>query len=104
MDGSPHPTKTIDPLEKIIPDNESDFLEGTKAVSEKQDVEQASSFNGDKAESGSWKGNNGASPVTSSDLTSAVDPDKNPIIESLKSSFTPQVQVDQAIDQWNQNQ
>jgi hypothetical protein len=153
MDGSPHPTKTIDPLEKIVPDNESDFLEGTKAVSEKQDVEQASSFNGDKAESGSWKGNNGASPVTSAAeqghecagcgkpvaeddtvwvdpstgkattgdsgspyhvgcapdegdnyLTSAVDPDKNPIIESLKSSFTPQVQVDQAIDEWNQNQ
>lgn len=106
-EGSPHPTKTIDPLVPVHPQNdEADFLEGTKAVTEKQDVEQSSSFDGNKADSGSWKGNNGASPVTSTvkegHLTSSVDPDKNPIIDMLQSGFVPQAQVDRAIDEWNQ--
>jgi hypothetical protein len=98
QEGSPHPTVTIDPLEPIAAQNdEADFLEGTKAVSETQKVDQASSFDGDKADSGSWAGNNNASPVTSA----SVDPDANPIQRIVEEDFASPSQVEAAIKAFN---
>jgi hypothetical protein len=98
QEGSPHPTVTVDPLEPIAAQNdEADFLEGTKAVSETQKVDQASSFDGDKADSGSWAGNNNASPVTSA----SVDPDANPIQRIVEEDFASPSQVEAAIKAFN---
>lgn len=95
-EGSPHPTERVDPLVPLKRENEeADFLKGTDAVTETQDVEQASKFDGDKADSGSWKGNNGASPVTS-----GIDPNVNPIRQLLEDGFVPHTQVQAAIADW----
>ena len=101
QEGSPKPTQTIDPLKPIPADRDADFLEGTKAVTEQQDVEQASKFDGDKADSGSWAGNNGTTPVTSS----LDDPDKNPlrtIMQEQADGFLSPVQVQAAIRDYKQ--
>ncbi len=92
-EGSPHPTKRVDILEPIKSDRGDDFLEGTKAVTETQDVEKSQETK-PPGGSSTWTQNNGVSPV------SAVDPDKNPIRELLESDydgFTPQDHVQSAI-------
>lgn len=94
MDGSPHPTEHVDILEPVAADRGDDFLEGTKAVTENQSVDQNSKFDGEKADSGSWAGNNGTSPVTSA---KAQDPEKNPIRQILEEQFVPPIQVQSAI-------
>jgi hypothetical protein len=95
-EGSPHPTERVDVLERVVTDRSDDFLDGTKAVTETQDVEQASGFDGSKADSGSWAGNNGASPVTSA----TVDIEKNPIKDLMEKGFVPDTQVEAAIKEF----
>lgn len=96
QENSPHPTDRIDPLVPVAPQNhEPDFLDGTDAVTEKQDVTQEGGPNLSDADSGSWAGNNGASPVTSS--SASVDPDANPIQRIVEEDFLTPSQVESAI-------
>lgn len=62
MEGSPHPTVEIDIAEPANYSGE-DFLKGTKAVSETQDVTKGSDFSSDKAH-GSWPSSGGKSAVS----------------------------------------
>lgn len=61
-EGSPHPTKRVDILEPISTDRSDDFLEGTKAVTEHQDVEKKAPTQ--KGQGGSWSTNKGVNPVS----------------------------------------
>jgi hypothetical protein len=100
MSGSPHPTENIDILEPVKFED-ADFLEGTKAVTEQQDVEK--SVSPQKGETGTWTQNNNAAPVTSA----AVDPDKNPIRELLVNDydgFIPAYKVESAVQQFKNSQ
>lgn len=90
MSGSPNPTKQVDILEPVATTRSDDFLEGTRSVTESQDVDQASSFDGDKADSGSWAGNNGANPVTSSLQSNAIR-------DLMAQGFIPENQIQAAI-------
>lgn len=72
MSGSPHPTEHQDIKEPI--DHKADPLEHTRTVTETQDVEKSSNPTDGGGPGGSWTRSNGASPVTS-----AQDPDRNPI-------------------------
>jgi hypothetical protein len=90
MSGSPHPTEKVDVLEPVVTERSDDFLEGTRSVTESQDVDQDSNFDAAKADSGSWSGNNGANPVSSSLQT-------NPIRDLMEQGFVPENQIEAAI-------
>jgi hypothetical protein len=76
MDGSPHPTVTVDPTEPIVYKDDETPFEGTNAVSEKQDVTK--SEKAQKGKGGTFPKGNGVNPVTT-----AVDPSINPVREIL---------------------
>jgi hypothetical protein len=76
MEGSPHPTVTVDPTEPIVYENDATPFEGTNAVSEKQDVTKAE--DAQKGKGGTFPKGTGANPVTS-----AADVNTNPVREIL---------------------
>jgi hypothetical protein len=98
-EGSPVPTKRVDPLVPVAADRGDDFLEGTKAVTETQDVTKEWSGEG-SGKTDTWSGNNGASPVTSA----KVDPDVNPIRKHLEEGFVPHSEVQSAIEEYNDSE
>jgi hypothetical protein len=75
MRGSPHPDETIDILEAIPANRDDDFLDGTRSVTETQDLPSANDdgYSTDKntetIHTDTWSQNNGASPVTSNFLS-----------------------------------
>ena len=96
-EGSPHPTQRIDPLDPSLNAKRNDgpdFLEGTKAVTEKQDVTKSVGPQRG-GEGGTWSQNNGASPVSS-----VQDVHKNPIREILQSQFVPQNTIEEQLQEW----
>jgi len=88
---SPHPTHHQD-ITQPVDHTKEDFLDQTRAVTETQYV-------GDGEEELGWKGpnqwtvNNGTSPVTS-----AQDPDRNPIRDSVIAEFPAEEDVAAAIE------
>lgn len=105
MDGSPNPTVTQDVTDG--PDYTADFLDQTDAVTEKVELDSAPDFFNDAgfAKGGEEHGDhtktfpkgNQAKPVTS-----AVDPEKNPVAEILKAhdgALLP-YEVDNALKDW----
>lgn len=99
MDGSPVPTKNVDIGKPIPADRSDDFLDGTDSVTEQQDLPSADEDGqsternvSQEGQSDTWSGLEGqADPVTS-----AVDPDKNPLREILQQ----EQQVEAAIRNW----
>lgn len=97
--GSPHPTEQQDIVEPI--DYGKDFKDSINTVTEHQEIDKDSnpSEAGHKQQGGVFPSGNHAQPVTS-----AQDPDKNPIQESLEENpfdFVAEDEVAQAIRNYN---
>jgi hypothetical protein len=105
MDGSPNPTERKDILEPISPERSDDFLDGTRSVTETQDLPAANDDgystekNVTQYNTDTWSENNGTAPVTSA---IKHDINRNPLQAILESDFMPQSQVDSAISQYEQ--
>jgi hypothetical protein len=101
--GSPVPSETQDVSD--TPDYETDkFLDKADAVTEQQELPEADE-SGQSTERNIEQphtdqfGNDGqADPVTSEVMSSAQDPDRNPLREILESDFLPESQVTAAIE------
>lgn len=91
MPGSPVPTHHQDIVEPV--DHSKDALEQTRTVTETQDVTKDSNPTDGGGEGGSWSRSNGASPVTS-----ATDPERNPIRDAAMAEFPSDEDVAAAIE------
>lgn len=94
--GSPHPTDEQDITD--TPDYKGDFLRDTDAVTDHQDLPTATENSNTTEKNISQEGQGGTWTEAQNDpVTSSVDPDVNPLKAILDSGFTPNNQVESAI-------
>lgn len=104
MDGSPNPTKQQD-LVDDKPDYEGDFLRDTDAVVTQQDLPSADETGHSTERNISQEGQSGTWSEAENDAVTpkvfaSADPDVNPLKAILESGFTPDQQVELAIQEY----